>query len=285
MPVLAPLIVGSILAYDLRCEALTDPLVIQPTQPQLSWKLKAAHQGGRGLGQKAYRILVASSPTLLQKDKGDLWDSGKVASNASFGIKYEGSKLSSKTRCWWKVKVWDQVGQGSAWSNLATFGTGLDKSDWKAEWIHGNKPTAVPEVITEASWIQSGGVPEGDAPAGQYVYRRSFTAKRGAKAHVALTADNTFVLRLNHREVSRTTDPEGWRNLKSVDLTEFIQDGLNDVEVEVTNATPSPTGLIAALTVGSFRVSIVLVLQVGSGWLYAMVICGARVYSAEIIHI
>ncbi|MES1228220.1 MAG: hypothetical protein ABUL72_06075, partial [Armatimonadota bacterium] len=137
MPVITPLVAaGSILAYDLRCEALTNPLAVQTSAPVLSWKLKATKKAAKNLRQGAYRVLVASSPRLLKNDKGDLWDSGKVAEAASFGIAYKGSQLASRTKCWWKVKVWDQDGKGSAWSNVASFGIGLDKADWKAEWIH-----------------------------------------------------------------------------------------------------------------------------------------------------
>ncbi len=38
----------------------------------------------RGARQTAYRVLVATSLEMLAKDKGDLWDSGKVVSDQSW---------------------------------------------------------------------------------------------------------------------------------------------------------------------------------------------------------
>jgi alpha-L-rhamnosidase len=35
-------------------------------------------------------VLVASSPDLLAKDQGDLWDSKKVASDQSIQVEYAG---------------------------------------------------------------------------------------------------------------------------------------------------------------------------------------------------
>ena len=66
----------------LRCEYLVDPLGIDVQRPRLSWMLVP---GARGRGQSSYRILVASSPQNLQKDRGDLWDSGRVNSAQSTG--------------------------------------------------------------------------------------------------------------------------------------------------------------------------------------------------------
>src|ERR1051325_4439766 len=62
-------------AQKLRCEYLVNPLGIDVERPRLSWMLNAT-TGVRG--QSAYRVLVASRRDVLQKDQGDLWDSGRV---------------------------------------------------------------------------------------------------------------------------------------------------------------------------------------------------------------
>jgi alpha-L-rhamnosidase len=61
----------------LRCEYLQDPLGIDVRQPRLSWILDPGTQNARGLGQTAYRILVASDRSKLDAEEGDLWDSGR----------------------------------------------------------------------------------------------------------------------------------------------------------------------------------------------------------------
>ena len=58
--------------------------------------------------QTAYQVLVASSEELLKKDKGDLWDSGKVESDQSIQVEYAGKPLESRMQCHWKVRVWDR---------------------------------------------------------------------------------------------------------------------------------------------------------------------------------
>lgn len=116
---------------NLRCEYLHDPLGIDVTKPNLSWEVVAS---GRGVVQTAYRILVASSPTLLEKDSGDLWNSGKVSSDRSVAVKYAGMPLASRSDCYWKVKIWTNKGQQTE-SETAHWSIGLlNPGDWSAEW-------------------------------------------------------------------------------------------------------------------------------------------------------
>ena len=76
--------------------------------------------GERGGKHMAYLILVAASEANLRTRHGDLWDSGKVDSNQSVQVPYGGKPLPSRLRCWWKVRVWDERGKPSAWSEPDT---------------------------------------------------------------------------------------------------------------------------------------------------------------------
>jgi alpha-L-rhamnosidase len=79
---------------NLRCEFRTSPLAIDAAKPGLSWKLETGNlKLERGINQTAYQILVASTPEILAKDQGDLWDCGKVASDRSVHIDYRGKPL------------------------------------------------------------------------------------------------------------------------------------------------------------------------------------------------
>ena len=119
----------------LRCEYLKDPLGIDVLQPRLSWEFGPA-EGVRGLRQIAYQILVAGSREKLDANEGDLWDSGRVASDESLNVGYAGRELASRMQCHWKVRVWDQDGAVSVWSPPSRWTMGLLKpGDWKAEWI------------------------------------------------------------------------------------------------------------------------------------------------------
>jgi alpha-L-rhamnosidase len=110
---------------------------IETLTPRLSWWLETDRRGAR---QTAYRIAVASAPDLLAEGRADLWDSGRVESDASVLIPYAGRKLSSRQECWWRVHVWDETGRESV-SEPAHWEMGLLRSsDWKAQWIAGDTP-------------------------------------------------------------------------------------------------------------------------------------------------
>jgi alpha-L-rhamnosidase len=125
------------LVEHLRCEYLNNPLGIDSAKPRLGWEVVA--QGTRGIKQVAYQVLVASSEEILKQNTGDLWDSGKVASDRSIQIVYGGKPLVSRQSCFWKVKVWSISHLNpveSAWSKSASFEMGLLEPDsWKAKWI------------------------------------------------------------------------------------------------------------------------------------------------------
>lgn len=131
---------------DLRCEYLDNPLGIDVVRPRLSWKISAKGKPARGLRQKAYRILVASSPDLLAQNTGDLWDS-KVESDQSIHIVYKGKPMTSRMRCFWKVRSWCSETIVSDWSKPARWTMGLLKpADWRgAKWIGIEKNAAAAE--------------------------------------------------------------------------------------------------------------------------------------------
>jgi alpha-L-rhamnosidase len=118
---------------DLKCENLINPLSIGSSVPRFSWKLQTNTNGVR---QAAYRIIISDNPEALTKRKGNYWDSGKMQSDQSNNISYNGRALSSGLKLYWSVMIWDENNSASEWSNAAEFETGLlNKSDWKASWI------------------------------------------------------------------------------------------------------------------------------------------------------
>jgi hypothetical protein len=129
---------------DLGCEHWENPLGVDVAQPCLSWILKSSRRGDR---QTAYQILAASTRSRLNKDTGDLWDSGKVVSDDTIQISYAGKPLKSSQQIFWKVRVWDAHGQVSEWSPTATWTMGvLNDSDWRAAWI-GAADTNIPSLL------------------------------------------------------------------------------------------------------------------------------------------
>jgi alpha-L-rhamnosidase len=121
----------------LRCEGQENPLGIDREQPMLGWKMLDSR---RGAAQSACQVLVAGSQELLAEGKADLWDSGVMKSDQSVFVKYQGKPLKSGQTCLWKVKIWDQEGKPSEWSETATWEMGLlSPGDWTASWIARSK--------------------------------------------------------------------------------------------------------------------------------------------------
>ncbi|CAN5235064.1 hypothetical protein BH09ACT12_BH09ACT12_29940 [soil metagenome] len=110
----------------------TDPLGLPGGTPSLGW---AGESAGRGVVQSAYQVRVAPGEDAL--GVADLWDSGKVDSDQQVDVRYGGPVLTSGTRYVWQVRTWDATDAASAWSEPASFETGLlDASDWGgADWI------------------------------------------------------------------------------------------------------------------------------------------------------
>jgi alpha-L-rhamnosidase len=116
----------------LKCEYLTDPLGIDARLPRLFW---IPVHSERGQKQTAYQVLVSKDPSC---SRGEVWDSGKVASSRFTQVVYGGQPLASDTSFYWKVRIWDAAGAAGPYSPVALFSTGLfTPSEWKAGWIGG----------------------------------------------------------------------------------------------------------------------------------------------------
>jgi alpha-L-rhamnosidase len=138
----------SLRPVSLRCEYLTNPFGIDAKQPGLSWVLALTDPNKRDTKQLAYQILVASDPSNLEADHGDLWDSGRVDSGQSSQVLYAGRPLASRMSCWWKVRVWDQDERVSCWSEPAHWSMGLlHPSDWQGQWISGTLDLQAAEAV------------------------------------------------------------------------------------------------------------------------------------------
>jgi len=207
---------------DLQCEHLVNPLGIDVAQPRLSWKL-VDPTGTRGQRQTAYQVLVASSRALLDGGRGDLWDSGKVASGQSILVAYAGQPLTSRQPCHWKARVWDQAGAVSAWSAAATWTMGLlAPEDWPARWI-GAVDTAGPSSAA----IQ---------------LRKEFTLEKEIRRAVVYVCGLGFYeLRLNGQKVGDRVLEPGWTNYRKTclyatyDVTGQLTRGPNAIGVLLGN--------------------------------------------------
>lgn len=113
--------------YDLRTEYLMNPMGIDAVQPRLSWKIKSSQSN---IMQQAYEISASSDAG----GKKIIWNSGRVASDASHNVLWAGPALKSGQKVFWWVKV--VAGGEVALSSAASFEMGLlNPTDWQAQWI------------------------------------------------------------------------------------------------------------------------------------------------------
>jgi len=141
----------SINPVELTCEYLNNPQGLDVKHPRLSWTLTATNGSAFGQRQSAYRILVSSnkvssnkvssskvssSTETLNRNKGDMWDSGWIPSDDMQLIRYNGKPLRSDQTYYWTVAVKDENGNESDYSKIAEWHTGLfSQEEWTAKWI------------------------------------------------------------------------------------------------------------------------------------------------------
>jgi alpha-L-rhamnosidase len=240
---------GSIVPFNLQCEYRADPLGIDVTQPRLSWQVQSTERDQR---QSAYEILVADSQELLQHDRGNLWDSGRIAGDQTVNLTYSGRPLASGVRCFWKVKVWDQNGKPSNWSKPALWSMGLlAAQDWQGQWI-GSDEGEPPYEFSDAKWLwYPEGNPAESAPVCTRYFRHVFeipSAQAIRAATMVMTADDQFRLFVNGQEAG---NGDGWGSPQKIAIGSLLKPGKNVLAVEARNVgnQPNPAGLIGKLNI------------------------------------
>lgn len=199
---------------NLRCEYKVDPIGIDVRQPRLSWQLVASE---RGVVQSAYQIRVAESTEGLASSP--TWDTGRVASDQSIHMVYEGPAVQSGKRYYWQVRVWNGQGEASEWSEAAFWEMGLlDPSDWQAAWISSDwdedLTTTQPSPMLRSEFRVNGEV---------------------ASARAYVTSLGLYEMELNGRRVGDEVFTPGWTSYdtrlqyQTYDVTGLLQPGDNAV--------------------------------------------------------
>ncbi len=260
---------SGIRADRLRCEYLENPVGIDVEAPRLSWVVSGS---GRGVRQTAYRILAASTAEGLDAGTGDLWDSGRVESSSAAQIPYEGAPVGSRTRVYWKVRIWDGGGRPSPWSQTAFWETGiLRPEEWIAEWIALPQPEEKdPLDLQECRWIW---YPEEDSaaevPAGTRYFRRTFDIppdRTIVQARILMDADDRFTLFANGIQASSDDiTTQQWQVLNEINLRRHLRPGRNCLAVRAVNREPGPAGLVGRLRI-DFEEGPPLILEIDRSW-------------------
>ena len=222
-------------AAALRCEYLNNPLGIDKIQPHLGWLVTTSDTSLKNIKQTGYQVLVASSPGLLQKNTGDLWDSKKIMSGNSAHIIYNGKTLSSEQQCYWKVRIWTRIGtakeQASAWSEPALWSMGLlHPADWTGKWIGLNGDSEIKDTVTEHRRLAS------------RMLRKEFNAgKKIAQAYAYICGVGFFDMYINGKLTSdQLMNPalSGYNKrllYSCFDVTQQLKNGPNAIGIVLGN--------------------------------------------------
>ncbi|MFE9974361.1 family 78 glycoside hydrolase catalytic domain [Streptomyces hirsutus] len=190
-------------------------------RPRLSWELAAP---GRHARQSAYRIQVVRDRA--RWDGRMVWDSGRVVSDRSVGVPYDGPALQPRTRYFWRVRVWDAQGRAARWSEPRWWETTLSPDEWRARWIGAGTPPQPPS-FEGADWIWSPGATPSGAPEGPRWFRGRLTLPAGTeveRATVVATADDDFTLYLGGEQVLHAPQQtDGWRTGRTADVTGLVR--------------------------------------------------------------
>ncbi len=200
------------LVKELTTEHKTNPVGIDISRPRFSWKVAAT---GVNILQTAYSVRVASDSKF--PSSSIIWQTGKTLSEESVLQEYKGPELKSGQRYFWQVKIWDNKGRDSKWSETAFWETGLlSQADWKANWIEMN------------------GEPVRYSPSPHF--RKEFQiGKKISSARVYVTSHGFYELHVNGKKAGDQVLTPGWTSYSKrlqyqvYDVTSMLQPGNNAI--------------------------------------------------------
>jgi alpha-L-rhamnosidase len=144
--------------------------------------------------------------------KGKVWASGKITSDASINVKYEGPALHSTQKYFWRVRVWDNHRKSSPWSSTGSWQMGLlQPNDWTAKWIESDIKGAQPSYFRKDLQLK----------------------KQIASATAFVSARGLYTVFINGQRVGNDYLTPGWTSYKhrfqyqAYDVTGLLKSGAN----------------------------------------------------------
>ncbi len=223
---------GELSLERLTCDMLTNPLGISDNRPELSWTIQSDKNDTY---QTCYEILVSDSKSLIDKNEGNVWESGAVQSDENLRIAYSGKALEPFTRYYWKVRIKDNRGELSDWSETAWFETAmLSDADWSAKWIGDGRP----QFTNDEDFYKDDPMP---------LFRKDFTLKKSVRsARLYISGLGYYEAFINGDKVGDRVLEPGWTAHKKevlysvYDITAQLRKGSNVTAVMLGNGWYNP---------------------------------------------
>lgn len=192
---------------SMRVNRLNNPVGIAPDESvTFSWICKSQTTNNF---QTAYEIVVSEQGRKI-------WSSGKVESDNSTVVRYEGP-LKSDSRYTWSLRVWDKDKKVSK-RCTASWATGLTTADWQAKWIGVKSQKTQPIHLRHETSIK----------------------KRIARATAYVTAHGIYEAFINGERVGEYELTPGWTSYnkqlqyQAYDVTKLLTAGNNAITAVVT---------------------------------------------------
>lgn len=203
---------------ELTTDYKTNPIGIDNPKPMLSWIIQSDQNNTM---QESYEIRAALSSADLSKKSKQLWNSETVVSSQSIHIKYQGQALKSSQRIYWQVRIVDNHGKKSKWSESAFFEMGkLESADWVADWI-------------SPAWEED---PKKSEPS-PYL-RKEFALKKSIKqARLYISCQGLYQIEINGKRVGDQQFTPGWTSYdtrlqyQTYDITPLVTQNQNAVGI------------------------------------------------------
>ena len=203
---------------SLTTDYKTNPIGIDNPVPQLSWIIQSEQNNTM---QESYEIRAALNPADLAKKSKQLWHPEPVASSKSIHIRYQGPALRSHQRIYWQVRIADNHGKKSKWSEPAFFEMGkLQAGDWEADWI---TPT----------WEED---PKKSEPS-PYLRKEFTLAKPIKQARLYISCQGLYQVEINGRRAGDKEFTPGWTSYdtrlqyQTYDITSLLAPNQNAIGI------------------------------------------------------
>jgi alpha-L-rhamnosidase len=197
------------------CNLLPNPIGVDARELRLSWEVPAL---GPSTMQSAYRVQIVKAGDAFTR-RAIHWDSKRQVSPHSTAVPVPLGVLEPDRAYWWRVRVWDERGARSRWSDPQLLITAAD-SQWRAQpiWCHKEGGDGLAEWMLSrcdfritgqvaAAWLKATALSPEDAR--QFVYRCFMNGQHVGVGPV------------------RSPDPDREACYHCYDVTPLVQSGTN----------------------------------------------------------
>ncbi len=195
---------GNITQLSLSSVDIVEPYQVAyvgSERPSFSWEMVDSRQS---ISQSAFQVELSDDASFQNL----LWDSGKLLGSTPM-VSYAGEGLSPSTIYYWRVKVWDNFGEQSEWSNTKSFKSADELKEYAAGYY--------PLLQSEQGYVSERSVGESTT---------LYDFEKAAFGRVKLTVDteskcDTLTLRFGEVMTSDgriDREPGGSRRFREVEL-------------------------------------------------------------------